>query len=148
MIKKKVLILTYYHFPCFEPVLENVFAKELARDHEIIWFFQGDVSKERTEKWHNSRLILCSEMKGTSWYSKLINRILKWKKIFLLFSLIMFRDTKIVMIRDMPLVALLIAPFRLLFGFKLYFQYTAPLGEIDLGYSKSNKPTKTPIFHT
>ena len=83
-IKKKIVILTYYHFPCDEPVLENVFAKELAHEHEVIWLFQGDISKGRMDKWHNSRVILCREKKGASWGSKLINRILKWQKVFLL----------------------------------------------------------------
>jgi hypothetical protein len=30
VIKKKIIILTYYHFPCYHPVLESLFAKELA----------------------------------------------------------------------------------------------------------------------
>jgi glycosyltransferase involved in cell wall biosynthesis len=141
-IKEKIAILTNYPFPCKEPVLDNVFAKELGRLCEIIWFFQGDVSKGRTDKWHNSRLILCREIKGTSWFSKLINRILEWRKFFFLLFFVVFRGTKIVLVRDMPFAALLIAPFRLLFGFKLYYQYTAPLGDIDLGYSEYNKTAK------
>jgi glycosyltransferase involved in cell wall biosynthesis len=141
-IKKKIIIFTYYHFPCFEPVLENVFAKVLAREHEVIWLFQGNILKGRTDKWHNSRVILCREMKGTSWCAKLINKILELQKILFLLYFVLFRDTKIVLIRDMPLVALLIAPFRLFLRFKLYFQYTAPLGDIDLGYTKSNKTKK------
>ena len=81
-------------------------------------------------------------MKGTSWCAKTINKILKWQKVFLLLYFVLFRDTKIVMIRDMPLVALLIAPFRMFFQFELYFQYTAPLGDISIGYAKSSKSKK------
>ena len=140
--KKKIVIVTYYHFPCTHPVLENVFAKELARDREFVWLFQGDTSKGRMDKWHNSRVVLCGEMRGASWHSKLINRILEWQKVFLLLYFVLFRDTKIVMIRDMPLVAMLMVPFRLFLGFKLYFQYSAPLGDIALGYTKYNKTAK------
>ena len=141
-IKEQIAILTNYPFPCKEPVLGNVFAKELGRLCEIIWFFQGDGTNIRTDKWHNSRLILCREIKGTSGFSKFINKILEWRKILLLLYFVVFRGIKIVLVRDMPLAALLIAPFRLIFGFKLYFQYTAPLGDIDLGFSRYNKTAK------
>ena len=78
--KKKIIILTYYRFPCVEPVLENVFAKELGREYEVTWLFQGDVSKGRKQKWHNSQVLLSREIKGNHWYSKLANNILKWHK--------------------------------------------------------------------
>jgi len=140
--RSKIVILTYYQFPCFEPVLENIFAKEMGRDCDIIWLFQGDISKGRTHRWHNSQVVLCRKMKGTYWRSKFINRIFGLQKFILLLFFITFRDTKIVLIRDMPLVALLIAPFRSFFKFKLYFQYTAPLGDITLGYNRCYKTNK------
>ena len=140
--RRKIVIITYYHFPCNEPVLENVFAKEIGREHDIIWLFMGDVSSGRINIWHNSRIILCKKVKGASFLSKCINKMLGLQKLFLLLFLVVFRDTKIVMIRDMPLVAILIAPFRIFFKFQIYFQYTAPLGDIALGYARYNKTKK------
>jgi glycosyltransferase involved in cell wall biosynthesis len=140
--KKKIIILTYYSFPCHESVLENVFAKELAREHEVTWLFDGDVSKGRTLKWHNSQVLLIKLVKGNHWRSKLANNVLKWQKVFKLLKLLWQDDIQIVLIRDLPLEALLITPFRLFFGFRLYFQYTAPLGDISIGYFRGNKTIK------
>lgn len=140
--KKKIIIVTYYHFPCSESVLESVFAKELGREHEVVWLFQGDVSKGREQKWHNSKVLLIREIKGSHWHSKLANNILKWHKFLQLLCLLWRDDIEIVLIRDMPLTALLIASFRSFLGFKLYFQYTAPLGDINIGYFKSNRTLK------
>ena len=58
----KIAILAYYHFPCEHPVLENIFAKELARDQEVVFYFQGDTSKGSKQQWHNSQslqMIFC-----------------------------------------------------------------------------------------
>lgn len=140
--KKKIIILTYYYFPCAEPVLENVFAKELGREHEVTWLFQGDISEGRMLKWYNSQVLLSRKIKGNHWYSKLAHNILKWHKFFQLLSLLCRDAVKIVLIRDMPLTALLIALLRSFLGFRLYFQYTAPLGDINIGYSKSDKSIK------
>lgn len=140
--QKKIIIVTYYSFPCTEPVLENIFAKELGRVHEVTWLFQGDISKGRMLKWHNSHVLLSREIKGNHWYSKLANNILKWHKFFQLLCLLWRGNIEIVLIRDMPLTALLIAPLRSFLGFKLYFQYSAPLGNINIGYSKSNRTLK------
>ena len=139
---KKIVILTYYRFPCTEPVLENVFAKELSREHEVMWLFQGDISKGRMLKWHNSQVLLSRKIKGDCWCSKLANNILKSHKFFQLLYFLWRDDIEIVLIRDMPLTALLIALLRPLFGFKLYFQYSAPLGDMNIGYSKSNRKLK------
>lgn len=140
--KKKIIIVTYYRFPCSHPVLENVFAKELGREYDITWLFQGDISKGKRQKWHNSQVLLSREIRGNHLYSKLENRILQWGIFFRLLRLLWQDETKIVLIRDMPLMALLIAPIRLLLGFRLYFQYSAPLGDISIGYYRHNKTTK------
>ena len=140
--KKKIIILTYYRFPCTHPVLKNVFARELGREYEVVWLFQGDVSRGRMLKWHNSQVLLSREIKGNHWYSKLANNILKWHKSYQLLCLLWRGNIEIVLIRDMPLTALLIAPLRSFLGFKLYFQYSAPLGNINIGYSKSNRTLK------
>jgi len=140
--KKKIIILTYYRFPCSHPVLENVFARELGSEYEITWLFQGDISKGRKQKWHNSQVLLSREIKGNHWYSKLANRILQWGIFFRLLGLLWQDETKIVLIRDMPFMALLVAPIRSLLGFRLYFQYSAPQGDMFIDCSKSIKSMK------
>ena len=60
--REKIAILAYYHFPCDHPVLENIFAKELARDQEVVFYIQGDTSKGSKQQWHNSQslqIIFC-----------------------------------------------------------------------------------------
>jgi hypothetical protein len=140
--KKKIVIITYYHFPCNHAVLKNVFAKELAREHEIIWLFQGDISRGRNFKWHNSKVMLVRETKGNGWVSRVVNKILALQIFIVLMKLLQRRDVNIVLIRDRPIVALLLAPLRTLFGFKLYFQFSAPQGAINIEYSKSNNSIK------
>ena len=107
-----------------------------------MWLFQGDISKGRKQKWHNSQVLLSREIKGDHWCSKLANNILKSHKFFQLLRFLWRDDIEIVLIRDIPLTALLIASLRSFLGFKLYFQYSAPLGNINIGYSKSNRTLK------
>lgn len=140
--KEKIVIITYYHFPCTHPVLENVFAKELASEHEIIWIFKGDISRGRNFKWHHSQVMLVKEIKGNNWFSGMLNKILGIQIVVMLTRLLQRRDVKIVLVRDRPAVFLLLSPFRALFGFKLYFQYSAPQGDISIEYYKSDKSIK------
>jgi glycosyltransferase involved in cell wall biosynthesis len=141
-LKNKIIILTYYHFPCFHPVFEVVFAKELARKHEIIWIFQGDIAKGRNLKWHKSKVMLVRKIKRNGWFSQVVNKILELQVFVVLIRLLRRRDVKIVLIRDRSIAALLVSPLRLLFGFKLYFQYSAPQGDINIEYYKSNPSIK------
>jgi glycosyltransferase involved in cell wall biosynthesis len=122
--------------------LENILAKELAKDHEITWIFHGDIAKGRRLKWHNSQVLLTQVIKGNHWCSKFANSVLKWQKVFKLLQLLWQDNIQIVLMRDLPLEALLIAPLRSLLGFRLYFQYTAPLGDISIGYFRGNKTIK------
>jgi glycosyltransferase involved in cell wall biosynthesis len=142
VIKKKIIILTYYHFPCYHPVLESLFAKELARNHEITWLFQGDISKGRNLRWHKSKVMLIRKTKKHGGFAQVVNKILGLQIFVVLIKLLLQRDVKIVLIRDRSIMALLVAPLRALFGFKLYFQYSAPQGDISIEYSKSNKSIK------
>lgn len=137
--KRKIVILTYYRFPCSEPVLENVFAKELGREHEVTWLFQGDISTGKKYKWHNSQVLLTRAVKGNSYCSKLINKVLGLQRVLQLLRLLRLRDTKIVLVRDMPFVSLVVAVLRPIFRFRLYFQYSAPLGDMFISSSKSQK---------
>jgi glycosyltransferase involved in cell wall biosynthesis len=135
----KIAILTYYHFPCDHPVLENVFAKELGKKHDVIWFLQGNIARGNVKRWYNSDVILSRKASGNNWFAKILNRCLKWHKIIQLLKFLRVGEIKIVLIRDLPLEALLIAPLRAVFEFKLFYQYSAPHGDMNLSYGKLNK---------
>jgi glycosyltransferase involved in cell wall biosynthesis len=105
----------------------------------VTWLFQGDISNGRIRTWHNSTVILCGKIKGNYWYTKLVNKVLAAKKLFHLLRILRRDDIKIVLIRDLPFLAVLAAPLKSLFKFKLYFQYTAPLGDINIGFYKIKK---------
>ena len=119
--QKKIIILTYYHFPCNESVLENVFAKELGRQHNIIWLFQGDISQGTILKWHNSQVILTKKVHKNGRLLKVKNIFFELQKLCQLLCLLYKGDVKIVLVRDLPLMSFLIAPLKNFFGFKLYF---------------------------
>jgi glycosyltransferase involved in cell wall biosynthesis len=133
-----IIFLTYYKYPCKEPALENIFAKGIGRKLDIVWIFQGDNKKEKKRVWHNSRVLLCKNLNGNHFYDRIINKFLACGKYLILFSLIKKRKAKIIVVRDMPLQAILIAPLRIFYEFKLFFQYTAPLGDINIEYYNQN----------
>jgi glycosyltransferase involved in cell wall biosynthesis len=137
--RRTILIITYYFFPCSHPVLENVFAKELAKKLNIIWLFQGDITKGKIQKWHNSLVFLSNKYVGNSVQNKILNQIFGFKKYFSIVTLLLKYSIDIIVIRDMPFKLILFAPLSRLLKFKLYFQYSAPLGDIDVAYYKASK---------
>ncbi|MCK5509108.1 MAG: glycosyltransferase [Desulfobacterales bacterium] len=137
--RRKILFVSYYRFPCSHPVLENVFAKELGLEYEITFLLQGDLSHGRVRKWHNANVILAKAIKGKSIYVKAMNRLLALEKFFFLIYFLLCKNVNIVFIRDMPFQTILIAPLKFLLGFKLYYQHSAPLSDMDIGYFKASK---------
>ena len=129
--KAKIVILPYYRFPCTEPVLVNVFAKELGKTCDIIWLFQRDTGKGK-QRWYNSQILFSKAVKDNNWIAKTANRFLACGKFFQLLKLLIYSNVKIILIRDLPLTTLLIIPLKPFFRFKIYYQYSAPLGEFDL----------------
>ena len=135
--KKRVLILSYYRYPCSHPVLENVFAKELGKICNIVWLFQGEANAtEGRRRWHNSDLHFCKKVHGKSRVSDLVNKILECTKLFKAIKLVCRGKINIILVRDLPIYAVLIAPLRYFVRFKLYFQYSAPQGDISISYAK------------
>jgi len=139
---KKIIILTYYNFPCTHPVLGNVFAKELGRNHEIIWLLQGDIAKGKKKKWFNSHVLLTRAFRGNHWYKKIANRIWSWQRFFQIICLLISGKENIVLIRDMPIEAFLISFLRFFFRFKLFYQHSAPLHDITIAAFKVDKGPK------
>ena len=147
MPKKKTVILTYYDFPCTEPVLVNVFAKALGRTKNIFLLFHGDVSKGKKVKWHNSYVFLCRKIKGGNLFAKLLNKFFSLGKIINLLTLIHNDKANIVLVRDLPFEALWVSFLKKFYDFKLYFQYSAPLGDLDIEYSKSIRSIKRIYYY-
>ena len=96
-LKKIIVVLSSYFFPCSHPVLENVFAKELGRDFEIIFLFKGDISKGRKQQWHNTQVVLSLSRLRLSWLSKL-NKLFEWQLFINLLKLLFTGEIKIVII--------------------------------------------------
>ena len=142
MKRKKVLFLCYYHFPCTETALENIFAKELGKKLDILWLFQGDISNGRKKRWHNSDVLLTQKIMKPGWHYKLANKALAATKYFHLVGVLKREKVNIVIVRDMPLQAIFIALLKKIFKFKLFYQISAPLGIMHISYSKIDKSFK------
>lgn len=140
--RNKIIMLSYYHYPCNEPVLENVFAKELGESLKIIFFMQGDLSKGRIKKWHNSQVILTKLFTGNSFKTRILNKYFEIIKFVSLIKNLRCCDTKIIFVRDLPLETVILYILKRFYKFKIYFQYSAPLGDINIGYFKNHKKIK------
>jgi glycosyltransferase involved in cell wall biosynthesis len=139
---RKIAILSYYHHPCNHPVLTNVFAKELAKTKKIVWFLRGDVSKGMIRRWHNSTVLLNKGYTKQNVASKIYNKLTSVCILFSLFNLLSKGKIKVVLLRDLPLTAIVLLPFRKCYDFKVYFQYSAPLGDISIAYFRSYQKMK------
>ena len=133
---KKVIFISYYHFPCHETALENIFAKELGKKLDILWLFQGDLANGRKKRWHNTNILLTKKIMKTEWYYILINKILSINKYFSLLGLLRIEKMDIILVRDMPLQAILLNILKKIYIFKIFYQISAPLGAMDISYSK------------
>ena len=140
--RNEIIILSYYQYPCDEPVLENVFAKALGKHFKITFLMQGDIQKGEIQKWHNSKVILVKLLNGNLLRTRIINKLCALKKLNILLKILKSRHTKIILVRDLPLETILLSIMKKVFKFKLYFQYSAPLGDINIGYFKNNKTIK------
>jgi len=136
MNRKRVLISAYYYHPCTETMLESVFAKELGQSCEMVWFLQGDRSKGKIGNWYNSTVHITRMLKGNGCLSRLANHALVNVKRLSILKYLFLNKVDIVLLRDLPFDALLLSLIRPFLGFKLYYQDSAPLGEITIGYSK------------
>ena len=103
----------------------------------MTWLFQSENVKDKKVKWHNSDVILSKRYRKIGFKYVVLNKYLQWINYFKIFQLIFTRKIDIFLVRDLPLIALLIAPLRSLMKFKLYFQYSAPQGDISINYSES-----------
>ena len=147
----KILIATYYRFPCSQSVLENVFAKELGRTNSIYMLFKGKGLRRNILRWHNSCVILCREIPTNTPLRTFLNRLFHSKLFdisifYSIINLISRNKIKIVCVRDMPLITLLLFPLRPFLKFKIYYQYSAPMGDIKIGYSYALKNLNRLLF--
>ena len=132
---KHILMLSYYSYPCSHPVLKNIFAKEVGKIASINWIFRTE-EDDLQDKWENSDLILVRSYKRKNFITAIGNKIIEWMILFKTVGLIHSLKIQIVFIRDLPLHAIMLAPLKFILNFKLYFQYSAPQGDIYYDYSK------------
>jgi glycosyltransferase involved in cell wall biosynthesis len=134
-IKKKVLIFTYYTFPCSHPVLENVFANEIGKIAEVIWIFHSNISNQN--KWKNSSLVLYKILFEKNLINSISNKFIKWVSLIKALKLVFKMKPDVLMIRDLPFYILFFAPFKKILKYKIYYQFSAPQGDISLNHSKN-----------
>jgi glycosyltransferase involved in cell wall biosynthesis len=139
---RMIAILTYYHYPCHHPVLTNIFAKELAKNNQVVWLLQGDVTKGRIKRWHNSIVLLSRGMLKKCVSAFFYNNLMRACVLGNLFSLLVKRKIRIVLLRDLPFTTIILLPLRKRFDFKVYYQYSAPLGDMSIHYYRSTRTMK------
>lgn len=135
-MKKKILITTYYKFPCRHPVLENVFAKELAKNYDIYWVFNGNKTGDMQLRWHNSHVILApvfdKGMLGVIFY--------QFRSVFRFVAVIkciISKKIDIIILRDLPIQATFLGLISRMLGLKIFYQNSAPLEDISIAYARS-----------
>lgn len=137
--KQRIVILSYYRFPCREVDFEYLFSEELGKQFDILFLFQGDRQSGNIVRWRNAGILLSKKIRADNFCARIINRILEWQKLLQLYELIRAGEAGIVFVRDLPLEALLLARLKKFFPFLLCFQYTAPMGDISLEAYRANK---------
>ncbi len=139
--KSKVLFWTYYRYPCTHPVLENIFAKNIGNFCDSLWLLQGDTSSGNVKRWYESKVILSRNINGSGFFSKIANRVLCLEKYLHFIKLLKRKNLDIVFVRDLPIEAAIILYLKKKFNFKfkIYFQCSAPLGDMNLEYSKLDR---------
>ena len=132
----KILVVTYYNYPCKEQLLENVFAKELGKKHDVSIIFRG-IRNKKKYTWHNSNIILIKKLKETNFMNRIINKLLIINSPLYIFYYIYKNKFKIIVFRDLPGQAIIFNLFKKLFQLKIFYQLTAPLGDINIAYSRN-----------
>ncbi len=135
---KRILITTYYEFPCRHPVLESVFAKEIAKKCDIYWIFSGKKTGDMQLKWHNSQVILAPVFgKGLS--KAMFYPFNSVVRLFAVMQCIISKKIDIIILRDLPIEATFCVLIRRIFRLKVFYQNSAPLEEISIAYARSLK---------
>ena len=131
-------MLNYYQYPCTHAVLENVFAKELGKISNIVWLFQGHSNPSvKVKKWHNSYIIFSKKIQENNVFSILINKALLLTRILTVIRILYCLKIDIILVRDLPLYTILLAPLKNFKKFKLFFQYSAPQGDISIRFGNT-----------
>jgi len=129
-----IVFFSYYRFEpgYMEQVVENVFSEEIGRSLKIIFLLQGDTSEGKIQQWNNALVWLTPLSPFGGIFGSIGNALLSLNK-FLQFARIARRESSlIVFVRDQPLVAALLGFMKCFLGYRLFFQYSAPLGEMRL----------------
>jgi glycosyltransferase involved in cell wall biosynthesis len=134
--KKKILIITYYRHPCTEPMLENVFAKNIGERTDLFWLFLGDCSSGSILKWHNSTIMLSQLFDQNTISGKCINKLKDLTELYRLFKTIQQEKIDIVLLRDIPFFATAAGLLKRLFGVKVYYQCTGVSGALEIDYAR------------
>lgn len=138
-MKTNLLMVTDYQYPCNHAVMENVFSKEVAKEVNVNWIMQGANTKKEYIKWNESKVYTVKMFTIKNKIAKFCNRVLWINIIFKTLVLVKKNNVKIVLIRDLPLVFVLLNIFKTINRYKVYYQYSAPQGDIFISRYMMNK---------
>lgn len=143
---KKIIILTKYTYPCYHPVMENVFAKEIGKKLDVLFLLKGNFPIRKKYKWHNSYVIL-SKINSTCKISSILNKLFDYKNIYNLVKILFQQKIDYILVRDLPLESFLIYFLKPIFGFKLYFQTSAPSGDLNIAYHNNQQKKRRALWY-
>jgi glycosyltransferase involved in cell wall biosynthesis len=142
---KQVVFISYYRF-CpdgMEQVVENVFSKELGRICDLIFLLQGDLRKGRIQRWNNADVWVSGLTSRKGLVGSALNSLYSLGKIIQVLRLIKKNGRSLIfVVRDLPIWASILGLFKIMVGYKMYFQYTAPLGMMNISYFRKHKTFK------
>ena len=137
--RPKILLATYYNFPCKEQVIENIFAKELGKKYDISIILKGKANNKKDIKWHNCKIILFKKFTEKNTKNIMLNKFFEFFNFINIFFLLKKYKFDSIIFRDLPGQLIIFSIFKKKFNFKLFYQSTAPLGDIDIVYGKRKK---------
>ncbi|MBN2810096.1 MAG: glycosyltransferase [Deltaproteobacteria bacterium] len=136
-----IVFFSYYKFKpgYMEQVLENVFSKEIGGFCRVIFLLQTDIRLKRNYKWNNAEVWPTPGVTSLGYLGKLLSMVLSLNKFIQFFRILLGERYVIAFVRDQPVVGAFLGFFATRLGYRYFFQYSAPLGEMRLASCKGRK---------
>jgi len=144
-----VVFLSYYRYNpgCMQQVVENVFSKELGKYCKLIFLLQGDISNgRRVQRWNNAQVQLTSQSSWGGLVGQVINAVLVLNKFVQLARIMKRERSIIIVVRDQPVLTGVLGCLKFFFKYRLYFQYSAPLGKMKIEYYHVHKSWRRYVY--
>ena len=113
--------------------------KELGKKYDISIILKGKAINKKDIKWHNGNIILFKKFNETNKKNFVINKLFEFFNFINIFFLLKKCKFDSIIFRDLPGHLIIFSNFKKRFNYKLFYQSTAPLGDINIIYGKSKK---------